>query len=95
MKPSPQSELFAQKDDTVIPRIQETDFPILGSNVSFTLEYFSNSRLKFLNSFLRYGTKLKSLQIGNLERLYATGIQFALVFKRTMFFCSLFVTIEC
>ena len=48
--------------------IQETDFLILGSNVSYMLGYFPNSRLKFLNSFLKHATELKFLQVGNFSK---------------------------
>ena len=46
------------------PRVSETDFPISGSNVSYKLGYFSNSRLKFLNSFLRNITSAQFLRGG-------------------------------
>ena len=33
------------------------------------LEYFSNSRLKFLNGFLRHATRLHFLKVENLQNL--------------------------
>ena len=45
--------------------IKETDFPILGSNVSH--KYFSDSKLRFLNSFLRHTTRLQFLRVRILQ----------------------------
>ena len=49
-----------EHQSTVSHRIQETDFPILGPNVSYKSVYF-----QILDSFLKHATKLKFLQVEN------------------------------
>ena len=52
---------------TARPHVQETDFPISGSNVSDKLAYFSNSRLKFLNRSLNHAMRPQFFKVGNFK----------------------------
>ena len=56
---------------------------------------FAHKTRSQTNIFLKHVTTIKFLQMGNILRLYPAGIRFGQVFKRTMFFCSLFPTFEC
>ena len=49
-----------------VPALKKQIFPTLGSNVSYKVRYFSNSRQTFLDSFLKHAIKLKFLQVRNL-----------------------------